>query len=71
MLDKVEAGERRDLWKEYAVAGTPTLVFMKADGSREVILQGLKKPTGLEEALRRLRAGDEKKNPPQKEELHP
>jgi hypothetical protein len=46
-------GELPELWKSYAVRGTPTLVLQAADGKEEVLV-GLQSEARLDAAFKRI-----------------
>jgi hypothetical protein len=52
-LQIVLPGELPELWKSYAVRGTPTLVLQAADGKEEVLV-GLQSEARLDAALKRI-----------------
>lgn len=53
-LDVVLPGEQPQLWKDYQVRGTPTLVLEASSQSRKVVLVGLQSENALEAALAKL-----------------
>lgn len=55
-LDVVLPGEQPQLWRDYQVRGTPTLVLEASSQSRKVVLVGLKSENALEAALATLAA---------------
>ena len=59
-LEVVEWGARPELWRTYAVRGTPSMVVAAAGSARGVFLEGLSQEPALDEALARCR-----KTPPE------
>jgi len=66
-IDIVLPGERPELWKQYGIRGTPTMVVRSPEG-REEILVGLHSEAQLGTALKRSRAPAPELSPSEEKE---